>query len=50
MDNEYATWHAYQNRYWPHLYLIDREGNIVYDHAGEGAYEETEAKILELLK
>ncbi len=50
MDNDYSTWNAYGNRYWPRKYLIDIHGNIVYDHIGEGAYEETEEKIQELLK
>lgn len=50
LDNDYATWNAYQNRYWPRKYLIDIDGFIVYDHIGEGAYEETEQKIQELLR
>ncbi len=49
MDTEYNTWAAYKNTVWPHLYLIDLNGRIVYDHAGEGAYEATHAKIEELL-
>jgi cytochrome c biogenesis protein CcdA/thiol-disulfide isomerase/thioredoxin len=49
LDNEYATWNAYKNNYWPRKYLIDLKGNIVYDHIGEGGYEETERKIQELL-
>ncbi|MBI4134920.1 MAG: redoxin family protein [Candidatus Sungbacteria bacterium] len=49
LDNNYATWNAYGNKYWPRKYLIDIHGNIVYDHVGEGAYEETEVKIKELL-
>ncbi len=49
LDNEYATWAAYKNRYWPRKYLIDIHGNIVYDHIGEGAYAETENKIVEQL-
>ena len=49
MDNEMATWNAYGNRYWPRKYLIDRDGNIRYDHIGEGAYNETETVIQELL-
>ena len=48
-DNDYATWRAFRNRYWPHKYLIDAEGYIRYDHIGEGGYEETEIKIQELL-
>lgn len=50
LDNDYATWRAYGNQYWPRKYLIDIHGNIVYDHIGEGAYEETEMKIRELLE
>ena len=50
LDNNYATWGAYNNNYWPRKYLIDINGNIVYDHIGEGAYEETEMKIRELLE
>lgn len=49
LDNDYATWNAYGNRYWPRKYLIDIEGNVVYDHIGEGSYDKTEAKIKELL-
>ncbi len=49
LDNDYATWNAFENRYWPRKYLIDIYGNIVYDHIGEGGYEETEMKIKELL-
>ena len=49
LDNDYATWRAYSNRYWPRKYLIDIDGYIVYDHSGEGAYDQTERKIQELL-
>jgi cytochrome c biogenesis protein CcdA/thiol-disulfide isomerase/thioredoxin len=49
LDNEYETWNAYRNNSWPHKYLIDIHGNVVYDHIGEGNYEETEEKIVELL-
>lgn len=48
-DNLYATWNAYQNRYWPHKFLIDMDGFIRYDHIGEGNYAETEEMIQELL-
>lgn len=50
LDNDYSTWTAYQNRYWPRKYLIDIDGYIVYDHIGEGGYAETEEKIQELLR
>ena len=49
-DNNYVTWNLYQNRYWPHKYLIDIDGYIRYDHIGEGAYEETEKMVQLLLK
>ncbi|MES2931221.1 MAG: redoxin domain-containing protein [Patescibacteria group bacterium] len=49
-DNGYATWDAYQNRYWPHKYLIDINGLVIYDHIGEGGYEETEKMIQKYLK
>jgi hypothetical protein len=48
-DNDRATWTAYNNRYWPTLYLIDKQGHIRYMHIGEGAYAETEAAIQSLL-
>ena len=48
-DNEYATWNAYHNQYWPAQYIIDRSGKIVFEHAGEGQYQEMERKIQELL-
>lgn len=50
LDNDYGTWRAYENQYWPHKYLVDIDGFIVYDHIGEGSYGETESKIQELLK
>ena len=50
LDNDYSTWNEYGNQYWPRKYIIDIHGNVVYDHIGEGGYEETETKIRELLK
>ena len=48
-DNDGRTWRAYNNHYWPTLYLIDKRGNLRYAHIGEGAYEQTEAAIQRLL-
>ena len=48
-DNDRSTWSAYNNRFWPTLYLIDKRGHIRYTHIGEGAYTETEAALKELL-
>lgn len=49
-DNDYDTWNAFQNKYWPAKYLIDAQGNIRYVHFGEGNYEQTDAAIAALLK
>ena len=49
-DNDFATWRAYENRYWPAKYLIDKDGAIRYTHFGEGAYDETERMIQEFLQ
>ena len=49
LDNYSATWDAYGQRYWPARYLIDADGFIRYQHFGEGAYEENEEEIQELL-
>ncbi len=49
-DNDFTTWRAYNNRYWPAKYIIDKEGYIRYTHFGEGAYDETEKVIQDLLK
>jgi cytochrome c biogenesis protein CcdA/thiol-disulfide isomerase/thioredoxin len=48
-DNEYATWEAYGNQYWPAKYLIDATGQVRYTHFGEGNYDTTEANIRTLL-
>jgi cytochrome c biogenesis protein CcdA/thiol-disulfide isomerase/thioredoxin len=48
-DNNFATWKAYRNRYWPTMYLIDTHGTLRYTHIGEGAYEITEQQIRDLL-
>ncbi len=48
-DNEFATWRAYDNHYWPAKYIVDKNGKIRYTHFGEGEYDETEEVIQELL-
>jgi cytochrome c biogenesis protein CcdA/peroxiredoxin len=50
MDNQYAVWNAFSNKYWPAHYLIDANGLIRHQHFGEGAYQETEQMIQTLLK
>ncbi|MGH3132511.1 MAG: cytochrome c biogenesis protein DipZ [Gaiellaceae bacterium] len=49
LDNDFATWRAYRNQYWPAKYLVDRNGRVRYVHFGEGAYDETERWIRRLL-
>jgi len=49
-DNNYSTWKAYDNHYWPAKYLVDKDGYIRYTHFGEGEYDETEKIIQDLLK
>ena len=49
LDNDFSTWKAYSNQFWPAKYLIDASGNIRYNHFGEGDYEQTELAIRELL-
>lgn len=50
LDNSFATWNAYDNQYWPAMYLIDRNGKVRYTHFGEGNYDVTESAIQKLLK
>ena len=49
IDNEWTTWRAFNNRYWPAMYLIDKAGNIRHLKIGEGQYERTEEIIQALL-
>lgn len=49
LDNNFVTWTNYHNHYWPAHYLIDKNGNVVYIHFGEGAYDVTENNIRLLL-
>lgn len=49
-DNDYLTWQAYNNHYWPAEYLLDTKGNVRRTHFGEGGYEETEKAIQDLLQ
>jgi cytochrome c biogenesis protein CcdA/thiol-disulfide isomerase/thioredoxin len=48
-DNEFGTWNAFGNQFWPAKYLIDATGQVRYTHFGEGGYAETEAAIRSLL-
>ena len=49
LDSDFETWQAWDNRYWPAKYFVDREGRVRYAHFGEGDYAESERVIQELL-
>jgi len=48
VDNEYAIWGAFNNHYWPALYIVDAKGRIRHHQFGEGDYERSE-RIIQLL-
>ena len=50
IDNNFAIWRAFQNRYWPAHFFIDAEGRIRHHHFGEGSYDQSEEIIQALLK
>ena len=50
LDNDFSTWRAYNNRYWPAKYFIDATGKLRHTHFGEGDYSESEAVIRQLLE
>jgi cytochrome c biogenesis protein CcdA/thiol-disulfide isomerase/thioredoxin len=50
LDNDFDTWQAYDNQYWPADYLVDQRGRVRELHIGEGDYDETEDHIRLLLK
>jgi thiol-disulfide isomerase/thioredoxin len=49
VDSDYGVWRAFDNNYWPAVYIADANGRIRYHHFGEGAYDETERVIQRLL-
>jgi thiol-disulfide isomerase/thioredoxin len=49
IDNEFAIWSAFSNRYWPALYFVDAEGEVRHQHFGEGEYESSERVLQQLL-
>jgi thiol-disulfide isomerase/thioredoxin len=49
VDNGFTIWRSFENHYWPAVYLLDRDGEVRFHHFGEGAYEETERAIQQLL-
>ena len=49
IDSDQAVWGAFDNQYWPALYLVDAQGRIRHHQFGEGGYERTERAIQQLL-
>jgi peroxiredoxin len=50
VDNDFQTWGAFQNNFWPAQYFIDKEGDVRHIHEGEGGEGEIEAWIVRLLR
>ena len=50
LDSDYGVWRAFDNHYWPAVYIVDTEGRIRHHQFGEGGYEECEAIIQQLLR
>lgn len=48
-DNDFSTWKAYDNQYWPAFYLVDKRRRVMRQHFGEGEYAEMDAAIQTLL-
>jgi thiol-disulfide isomerase/thioredoxin len=49
MDNDFAIWRAFGNRYWPAVYIVDKQGRIRFHHDGEGRYDDIDAAVRTLL-
>jgi thiol-disulfide isomerase/thioredoxin len=50
MDDNFAVWRAFSNRYWPAVYIADAEGRIRHHQFGEGGYAECERVVQQLLR
>jgi thiol-disulfide isomerase/thioredoxin len=49
LDDDYVVWQAFDNHFWPALYVADHQGRIRYHHFGEGQYQQTEMVLQQLL-
>jgi hypothetical protein len=49
MDNDFAIWRRFNNRYWPSVYIVDKSGRIRFHHDGEGRYDDIDAAVRTLL-
>ena len=49
MDNDFAIWRSFNNRFWPSVYIVDKQGRIRFHHDGEGRYDDIDAAVKALL-
>ena len=49
VDSDYGVWQAFDNHFWPAIYIADAEGQIRYHHFGEGEYAMAEMVVQQLL-
>ena len=49
MDNDFAIWRSFNNRFWPAVYIVDKQGRIRFHHDGEGRYAEIDDAVRVLL-
>ncbi len=49
MDNDFAIWRSFNNRFWPSVYIVDKKGRIRFHHDGEGRYDDIDAAVRTLL-
>lgn len=49
MDNDFAIWHRFNNRFWPSVYIVDKQGRIRFHHDGEGRYADIDDAVRMLL-
>ena len=49
MDNDFAIWRSFNNRFWPSVYIVDKKGRIRFHHDGEGRYDDIDAAVRSLL-
>ncbi len=49
LDPNYTIWRAFDNEYWPSVYIADRQGRIRFHHFGEGEYDEEDRVVAQLL-
>jgi len=50
IDNDFSIWQRFSNRYWPAMYIVDKQGNLRYRFIGEGNYSKIENIIRQLIR